>query len=97
MLSPREQLAVISRRTVDVITPEELLAKLSEGRPLRVKYGIDPTGPDVTLGHAVPLRKLRQFQDLGHKAVLIVGDFTAMIGDPSGRVHSRPPLTRAQI
>ena len=71
--------------------------KLARGRPLRVKLGVDPTAPDLHLGHAVPLRKLRQFQDLGHTVVLIIGDFTALIGDPSGRNSTRPPLTREQI
>ncbi len=78
--------------------PEDaLLEKLRSGRPLRVKLGVDPTAPDLHLGHAVPLRKLRQFQDLGHTVVLIIGDFTALIGDPSGRNSTRPPLTSEQI
>ena len=72
-------------------------ASSSPGAPLRVKLGVDPTAPDLHLGHAVPLRKLRQFQDLGHTVVLIIGDFTALIGDPSGRNTTRPPLTREQI
>ncbi len=70
---------------------------LREGRPLRVKLGVDPTAPDIHLGHTVPLTKLRQFQDLGHQAVLIIGDFTALIGDPSGRSATRPVLDRAAV
>ena len=80
-----------------VYTVEELESRLETGRPLRVKLGMDPTAPDLTLGHTVVLRKLRQFQDFGHKAVLIIGDYTAMIGDPSGRSKTRPMLTPEQI
>jgi len=80
-----------------VYSPEELVQRLAAGRPLRVKLGMDPTAPDLTLGHTVVLRKLRQFQDLGHKAVLIIGDYTAMIGDPSGRSKTRPMLTPEQV
>jgi len=88
-----EQLEIL-RRGVDAITPEaefrkKLEASVQEGRPLRVKYGIDPTGIDVHLGHTVPLRKLRQFQDLGHTAVIIIGNYTALVGDPSGRDAAR--------
>jgi len=96
-LSPEEQLRLIRAHTVDLIPEAELLQKLRSGRPLRVKYGVDPTGPDLHIGHVVPLRKLRLFQDLGHLAVLIIGDFTAMIGDPSGRNEMRPQLTREQV
>jgi tyrosyl-tRNA synthetase len=95
--SAEEQLALIREDTVDLIPEEELLEKLRSGRPLRVKLGVDPSGPDIHLGHAVPLRKLRLFQDLGHTAVLIIGDFTGMIGDPSGREDSRRQLTREQV
>ena len=95
--SPEDQLELIRANTVDLIPEDELLKKLRSGRPLRVKYGVDPSGPDVHLGHTVPLRKLRLFQDLGHTAVLIVGDFTGMIGDPSGRSDTRRQLTREQI
>ncbi|MHB1561747.1 MAG: tyrosine--tRNA ligase [Isosphaeraceae bacterium] len=96
-----EQLQVL-RRGVEQIVPEpEFLRKLErsvrEGRPLRVKYGIDPTGIDVHLGHTVPLRKLRQFQDLGHTAVIIIGNSTALVGDPSGRDETRSKLTQAQV
>jgi len=96
-LSPEQQLERIRANTVDLLPEEELLEKLRSGRPLRVKYGVDPSGPDLHIGHVVPLRKLRLFQDLGHIAVLIIGDFTALIGDPSGRNEMRPQLTRAQV
>jgi tyrosyl-tRNA synthetase len=96
-----EQLAVI-RRGAEQITPEaELVQKLERsvktGRPLRVKYGIDPTAADVHLGHTVPLRKMRQFQELGHQAVLIIGNYTALVGDPSGRDQTRARLTEEQV
>ncbi len=101
MRSVNEQLAVI-RRGTEQITPEaELKQKLERslktGQPLRVKYGIDPTGIDVHLGHTVPLRKLRQFQELGHKAVLILGTYTALVGDPSGRDAARQGMTEEQV
>ena len=80
-----------------VYTVDELASRLSSGKRLRVKLGMDPTAPDLTLGHTVVLRKLRQFQDLGHKAVLIIGDYTAMIGDPSGRSKTRPILTKDEV
>src|SRR5438132_8188526 len=96
-----EQLALI-RRGVDQIVPEEEMKQKLErsvktGQPLRVKYGIDPTGIDVHLGHTVPLRKLRLFQELGHKAVLIIGNYTALVGDPSGRDQTRARLTQEQV
>jgi tyrosyl-tRNA synthetase len=98
MVSPdvEEQLRVLRAGTVDCITEDELREKLASGRPLRVKLGLDPSRPDIHIGHAVVLRKLRQFQELGHTAVLIVGDFTALVGDPSGRSATRPPLSRAE-
>ena len=96
-LPVEKQLALIRAHTVDILPEDELLQKLRSGRPLRVKLGVDPTGPDIHLGHAVVLRKLRLFQDLGHTAVLIVGDFTGMIGDPSGRTEGRPQLTPQQV
>jgi len=96
-LSPEQQLELIRKHTVDLIPEEELLAKLRSGRPLRVKLGVDASGPDIHLGHAVVLRKLRLFQDLGHTAVMIVGDFTGMIGDPSGRSDTRRQLTREEV
>jgi tyrosyl-tRNA synthetase len=95
--TPEQQLELIRRQTVDLLPEDELLAKLRSGRPLRVKLGVDASGPDIHLGHAVVLRKLRLFQDLGHTAVMIVGDFTGMIGDPSGRTEGRPQLTREQV
>jgi tyrosyl-tRNA synthetase len=85
-------------RGVDVVKPPEALAdKLATGRPLRVKLGLDPTAPAVTLGWAVVLRKLRHFQELGHTAVLIVGDFTAQVGDPSGKSETRKRLSREEV
>jgi len=93
MLSVQEQLDILKRGTVTIHSEKELAAKLAKGKPLRIKLGVDPTSPDIHLGHAVALRKLRQFQELGHQIVLIIGDFTAMIGDPSGRSTTRPPLT----
>jgi tyrosyl-tRNA synthetase len=92
-----EPLRILRAGTVDCITEEDLRAKLTGGRPLRVKLGLDPTASDIHLGSAVVLRKLRQFQDLGHVAVLIIGDFTARVGDPSGRSTVRPPLGAEEI
>jgi tyrosyl-tRNA synthetase len=101
MKSIEEQLAVIKRGAAQIETEAELRAKLERsiktGKPLRVKYGIDPTGIDVHLGHTVPLRKLRVFQDLGHQAVLIIGNYTALVGDPSGRDQTRAKLTQEQV
>jgi tyrosyl-tRNA synthetase len=95
--SADEQLSVILRGVTDVVTKEDLAAKLKTGRQLIIKLGIDPTASDIHLGHTVTLNKLRQFQELGHKVVLIIGDYTAMVGDPSGRTSGRPPLTRDEI
>jgi tyrosyl-tRNA synthetase len=99
--SVAEQLALIRRGVEQIVPEEELLQKLERslktGRPLRVKYGIDPTGIDVHLGHTVPLRKLRLFQELGHQAVLIIGNYTALVGDPSGRDQTRARLTQEQV
>ncbi len=97
MLPVSDQLHILTSGIADLVPEADLAKKLDQGRPLRVKLGVDPTAPDLHLGHAVPLRKLRQFQDLGHTVVLIIGDFTAFIGDPSGRNTTRPPLTRDQI
>ena len=97
MLPVDEQLRIIESGAADLVPVADLRRKLERGRPLRVKLGVDPTAPDLHLGHAVPLRKLRQFQDLGHMVVLIIGDFTALIGDPSGRNTTRPPLTLSDI
>ena len=88
---------MIQRNAEAVIGLDELEKHLSGNRALKVKLGVDPTRPDLTFGHLVVLNKLRQFQDLGHEAILIIGDFTAMIGDPSGRSATRPPLTRDEV
>lgn len=93
----QRQLDIIKQGTVQIVSEEELRKKLLRGSGLRIKYGADPSAPDIHLGHTVPLRKLRQFQDLGHEVVFIIGDFTAMIGDPSGRSEARRPLTREEI
>lgn len=95
--SVEDQLKILTAGTVDVISEADLKKKLSTGKPLRVKLGIDPTASDIHLGFTVVLRKLRQFQDLGHTAVLIIGDFTAQVGDPTGRSVTRPPLTQEQV
>lgn len=97
MTSVDEQLRLLCENAAEVIPVEELEAKLKLGRPLRVKLGLDPTAGDVTLGWSVPLRKLRRFQDLGHTAVLIVGDYTAQIGDPSDRESTRPMRTQDEV
>lgn len=97
MTDPKEALARLKEGAAQIISEGELAEKLALGRPLRVKLGADPTSPDLHLGHTIVLRKLRQFQDLGHEAILIIGDFTAMIGDPSGRSATRPQLTRSQV
>jgi tyrosyl-tRNA synthetase len=97
MHSPEEQLAQLRRGAAQILSEAELLAKLRLGRPLNVKLGVDPTAPDIHLGFTVALQKLRQFQDLGHNAVLIIGDFTAMIGDPSGRSATRPQLSHDKV
>lgn len=91
------QLNEIRRGTVEILTEEELVRKLKQNKPLNVKFGVDPTAPDIHLGHTVPLQKLKQFQDLGHNIQLIIGDYTAMIGDPSGRTETRPTLSREDI
>ncbi|HCP09418.1 MAG TPA: tyrosine--tRNA ligase, partial [Thermodesulfobacterium commune] len=97
----KRALELIKRGTVDLIEEEELIKKLEksykEGRPLRIKAGFDPTAPDLHLGHTVLLRKMKQFQDLGHEVYFLIGDFTAMIGDPTGRSETRPPLTKEQV
>ncbi|MFN3870789.1 MAG: tyrosine--tRNA ligase [Aquificaceae bacterium] len=97
MLSPEEQLKLIKQGTVEIIEEEELLKKLKENRPLRIKAGFDPTAPDLHLGHTVLLQKMRQFQQLGHEVYFVIGDFTAMIGDPTGRSQVRPPLSREEV
>jgi tyrosyl-tRNA synthetase len=93
----KEHAAALARGTTEVISQPELAAKLALGRPLRIKLGMDPTAPDLHLGHSLTLKKLRDFQDEGHTVIFLVGDFTAMIGDPTGRSDTRKPLTRDQI
>jgi tyrosyl-tRNA synthetase len=96
-MQPEEALALLKLGAAEIISEDALREKLALGRPLRVKLGVDPTTADIHLGHSVVLRKLRQFQDLGHQAILIIGDFTGMVGDPSGRSATRPQLTYDQI
>src|SRR3982074_2890609 len=96
-MQPDEALVSLKQGAAQIISERELGEKFALGRPLRVKLGVDPTSADIHLGHSIVLRKLRQFQDLGHQAVLIIGDFTGMIGDPSGRSATRPQLTRDEI
>src|ERR1700761_1061919 len=96
-MSPDEALHLLKQGAAQIVSEDELRAKLSLGRSLKIKLGVDPTSADLHLGHSVVLRKLRQFQDLGHEAILIIGDFTAMIGDPSGRSVTRPQLTREEV
>lgn len=97
MKSVEEQLALIRRGAEEILVESELVEKLKRGQPLRVKAGFDPTAPDLHLGHTVLINKLRQFQDLGHQVIFLIGDFTGMIGDPSGKSATRPPLTREQV
>src|SRR5437660_1414523 len=97
MLSVDQQLEQIKRGATKIVSEAELRKKLALGRPLRVKLGVDPTAPDIHLGHTVVLTKLKTFQELGHQVVFIIGDFTASIGDPSGRDNTRPPLSEAEI
>lgn len=97
MKTVEEQLAVIKRGADEVLVESELVAKLKRGTPLRIKAGFDPTAPDLHLGHTVLINKLRQFQELGHQVIFLIGDFTGMIGDPSGKSATRPPLTREQV
>jgi len=97
MKSVQEQLALIKRGADEILVEAELVAKLERGQPLRIKAGFDPTAPDLHLGHTVLINKLRQFQELGHQVIFLIGDFTGMIGDPSGKSVTRPPLTREQV
>ncbi|MEE8321800.1 MAG: tyrosine--tRNA ligase [Gammaproteobacteria bacterium] len=97
MISAAEALAQIRRGVDEILIEEELVKKLEENRPLHIKAGFDPTAPDLHLGHTVLINKLRQFQDLGHEVIFLIGDFTGMIGDPSGKSATRPPLTREEI
>src|SRR5207253_1159433 len=97
MISIDQQIQNLSRRAERIISEQELRAKLASGRQLRIKIGLDPTAPDVTLGHAVPMKVIRQFQEWGHKAIIIIGDYTARVGDPSGRNQTRKMLTGEEI
>lgn len=97
MASIEAALAEIKRGVEELIPEEELIAKLKENRPLRIKLGADPTAPDIHLGHTVIMNKLRAFQELGHEVIFLIGDYTAMVGDPSGKNTTRPPLTREQV
>ncbi len=97
MKSVDEQLALIRRGAEEILVESELIAKLERGEPLRIKAGFDPTAPDLHLGHTVLINKLRQFQELGHQVIFLIGDFTGMIGDPTGKSATRPPLTREQV
>ena len=97
MVSVDEAMQIIRRGAEEILLEDELLERLKSGKPLRVKAGFDPTAPDLHLGHTVLLNKMRQFQDLGHEVVFLIGDFTGMIGDPSGKNETRPPLSREQV
>src|SRR5213596_1306635 len=92
-----EQLDYLARGAVDLIDRADLKSKLARGRPLTVKVGFDPSAPDLHLGHTVVIRKMKHFQDMGHRVVFLIGDFTGMIGDPTGQSRTRPVLTRAQV
>src|SRR5436189_6228827 len=100
-MSPEEQLAVFRHGADEVLVESELLEKLkrslAQDKPLRIKLGLDPTAPDIHIGHTVVLNKMRQLQDLGHTVIFLIGDFTSMIADPSGRNTTRPPLSAEQI
>ena len=96
-MKPKEALAYLTKGCVDVVTADALEAKLALGRPLTVKVGFDPTAPDLHLGHTVLIRKMKHFQDHGHRVIFVIGDFTGMIGDPTGRSKTRPPLSRDEI
>src|SRR5664280_2851263 len=101
MLSPDKQLETIKRGTVEIIQEKELLLKLEksvkENEPLKIKAGFDPTAPDIHIGHTVLLEKMRQFQELGHEVIFLIGDFTGMIGDPTGKSETRKPLTKEDV
>ena len=101
MLEPKQQLEILKKGTAEIISEEELLSKLEKsyktGIPLNIKLGLDPTAPDIHLGHMVVIRKLKQFQDFGHQVILLIGDYTGMIGDPSGRSETRKQLSREEI
>ena len=97
MTSVSEALEIISRGADEVLIEDELKKKLESGKPLRIKAGFDPTAPDLHLGHTVLINKLHQFQELGHEVLFLIGDFTGMIGDPTGKSATRPPLTRDEV
>ncbi len=97
MTAINEQLDIIRRGADEILVEEELVEKLKQGHPLRIKAGFDPTAPDLHLGHTVLINKLKQFQDLGHEVLFLIGDFTGMIGDPTGKSATRPPLTQAEV
>jgi tyrosyl-tRNA synthetase len=97
MMQPNEALAIIKRGADELLVEQELIEKIKKGQPLRIKAGFDPTAPDLHLGHTVLLNKLRQLQDLGHQVFFLIGDFTGMIGDPTGKISTRPPLTAGQV
>lgn len=92
-----QALTLIKRGVEEILLEEELIEKLKKGKPLRVKAGFDPTAPDLHLGHTVLLNKLRQFQDLGHHVLFLIGDFTGMIGDPTGKSATRPPCLKMKL
>ncbi len=97
MADLQSQLAIIKRGAVEVLPEDELIAKLKKGRPLRIKAGFDPTAPDLHLGHTVLIQKMKQFQELGHDVIFLIGDFTGMIGDPTGKSETRKQLTREEV
>ena len=96
-MEQQEVIELVKRGASELLLEAELKQKLEQGRPLRIKAGFDPTAPDLHLGHTVLLNKMRQLQDLGHHALFLIGDFTGMIGDPTGKNATRPPLTREQV
>ena len=97
MLPPAQQIEELRRGAAELLTEPDLIRKLERGRPLKVKAGFDPTAPDLHLGHTVLINKLRQLQELGHQVLFLIGDFTGMIGDPTGKNATRPPLSREQV
>ena len=97
MPTTQQALQIIQRGAEEILLEQELIEKLESGKPLRIKAGFDPTAPDLHLGHTVLINKLRQFQDLGHHILFLIGDFTGMIGDPTGKNVTRKPLTKEQV
>ncbi|HEY3169246.1 MAG TPA: tyrosine--tRNA ligase, partial [Candidatus Binatia bacterium] len=97
MVDLESQLGIIKRGAVEILPEEELIAKLKRGRPLRIKAGFDPTAPDLHLGHTVLIQKMKQFQELGHEVIFLIGDFTGMIGDPTGKSETRKQLTSDEV